>query len=92
MAFHRSQFYTTFRPAPNLDKKHTVFGKTYGRRGGSGYARKVATLRWNRTASEARQKYRVRSVCGITPVVFIAEKNVVDIKIPSRTTGTKFGW
>ena len=26
----RSQFYITFKPAPNLDKKHTVFGKLVG--------------------------------------------------------------
>lgn len=25
-----SQFYLTFKPAPNLDKKHTVFGKLVG--------------------------------------------------------------
>jgi len=33
--------------------------------------------RWNRAASEIRQNYRGRNVCGITPAVFIAEKNVV---------------
>ena len=27
---YRSQFYITFKPAPNLDKKHTVFGKLVG--------------------------------------------------------------
>jgi peptidyl-prolyl cis-trans isomerase-like protein 2 len=27
---YRSQFYLTFKPAPNLDKKHTVFGKLVG--------------------------------------------------------------
>jgi peptidyl-prolyl cis-trans isomerase-like 2 len=26
----RSQFYITFKPTPNLDKKHTVFGKLVG--------------------------------------------------------------
>jgi peptidyl-prolyl cis-trans isomerase-like 2 len=26
----RSQFYITFKPAPNLDRKHTVFGKLVG--------------------------------------------------------------
>jgi cyclophilin family peptidyl-prolyl cis-trans isomerase len=28
--FRRSQFYITFKPTPNLDKKHTVFGKLVG--------------------------------------------------------------
>ena len=28
--FRRSQFYITFKPASNLDKKHTVFGKLVG--------------------------------------------------------------
>jgi peptidyl-prolyl cis-trans isomerase-like protein 2 len=28
--FYRSQFYITFKPASNLDKKHTVFGKLVG--------------------------------------------------------------
>jgi hypothetical protein len=28
--FRRSQFYITFKPSPNLDKKHTVFGKLVG--------------------------------------------------------------
>lgn len=27
---YRSQFYITFKPALNLDKKHTVFGKLVG--------------------------------------------------------------
>lgn len=27
---HRSQFYLTFKATPNLDKKHTVFGKLVG--------------------------------------------------------------
>jgi cyclophilin family peptidyl-prolyl cis-trans isomerase len=26
----RSQFYITFKPTPNLNKKHTVFGKLVG--------------------------------------------------------------
>jgi cyclophilin type peptidyl-prolyl cis-trans isomerase/CLD len=28
--FRRSQFYITFKPTLNLDKKHTVFGKLVG--------------------------------------------------------------
>lgn len=28
--FGRSQFYISFKPTPNLDKKHTVFGKLVG--------------------------------------------------------------
>ena len=27
---HSSQFYLTFKATPNLDKKHTVFGKLVG--------------------------------------------------------------
>jgi peptidyl-prolyl cis-trans isomerase-like protein 2 len=29
-SLYRSQFYIAFKPAPNLDKKHTVFGKLVG--------------------------------------------------------------
>lgn len=29
-ATNTSQFYLTFRPTPNLDNKHTVFGKLVG--------------------------------------------------------------
>jgi peptidyl-prolyl cis-trans isomerase-like protein 2 len=30
MILCRSQFYITFKPTPNLDRKHTVFGKLVG--------------------------------------------------------------
>lgn len=30
IVFHSSQFYFTFKEAPHLDKKHTVFGKLVG--------------------------------------------------------------
>lgn len=86
--FRRSQFYITFKPTPNLDKKHTVFGKLVG---GDDVLDTLEKLPRKDGTERPAKPVKITEVVMyvlLTSAVSIAEKTIV-IKTPSKST--KFG-
>jgi len=75
--FRRSQFYITFKPTPNLDKKHTVFGKLVGGEDVLDTLEKLPRKDGTERPAKPVKITEVVMYGGITPALFIAEKNVI---------------
>jgi peptidyl-prolyl cis-trans isomerase-like 2 len=88
--FRRSQFYITFKRSPNLDKKHTVFGKLVGGEDVLDTLEKLSRKEGTERPVKPVKITEVVMYVVLTSAVSIAKGRYLVIKTPSRTT--KFGW
>jgi peptidyl-prolyl cis-trans isomerase-like protein 2 len=82
--FHRSQFYITFKPAPNLDKKHTVFGKLVGGEDVLDTLEKLSRKEGTERPAKPVNITEVVMYVAHTSAVSIAETNVIQLSRPLR--------
>ncbi len=87
--FRRSQFYITFKPTPNLDKKHTVFGKLVGGEDVLDTLEKLPRKDGTERPVKPVKISEVVMYVAVTGGGNVAESYIV-IKILSTTT--KLGW
>jgi len=75
--FRRSQFYITFKPTPNLDKKHTVFGKLVGGEDVLDTLEKLSRKEGTERPVKPVKITEVVMYVMFTSAVSIAEKNAI---------------
>ena len=75
--FRRSQFYITFKPTPNLDKKHTVFGKLVGGEDVLDTLEKLSRKEGTERPVKPVKITEVVMYVALTSAVSIVEKNVI---------------